>query len=120
MRNAIRVLVGLVVLVVCSGSSLVTAPPLPRFTTGGAQGRPALSWSVVSSDDDRLMVAVHNGTPTGVEIFETPQAVTVVILGLPPTVFTTLMVRTTMAVVELPHPLDGRPLVVPDQGQGGW
>ncbi|HTI22776.1 MAG TPA: hypothetical protein VL652_17405 [Kutzneria sp.] len=120
MRNAIRVLVGLVVLAVCSGSSLVTAPPLPRFTTGGAQGRPALPWSVVSSDDDRLMVAVHNGTPTGVEIFETPQAVTVVILGLPPTVFTTLMVRTTMAVVELPHPLDGRPLVVPDQGQGGW
>ena len=61
MRNAIRVLIALVVSTVCSGSSLVTAPPLPRFTTAGAEGR-----------------------------------------------------------LELPHPLDGRPLVEPDQGQGGW
>jgi hypothetical protein len=120
MRNAIRVLITLVVLAVCSGSSLVTVAPLPTFTTASAAGRPELPWSVVSSDDDRLIVAVRRGTPTGVEVFETSQAVTVVILGLPPTVLTTLPVRTIMAMVELPHSLDGRALVVPDQAHGGW
>jgi hypothetical protein len=124
-RNTLRVLtVAIAAGIACTGSSIGAGSrvPLPTFTAAGAEGRPVLLWKVVSSDKDRrrLFVAVQSGMPTGVAITETRQAVTVLILGKSTATLTTMPVHTTMAVVELPRPLDGRQLIGPGQGQGGW
>ena len=98
-------------------SSLAPNAPLPTVAAADAKTRPVLLWKVISSDGRRLVVAVRSGTPAGVAITEDQQAVTVLVLGRPEAagVLRTLPLRTTVAVVELPHALDGRQLIGPGE-----
>jgi hypothetical protein len=131
MRNTARsltaVAAAVVVGIACSGSSvgagslplssLAPNTPLPVVAAADGKARPVLLWKVISSDGRRLVVAVRSGTPAGVAITEDQQAVTVLVLGRPEDsgALRTLPLRTTVAVVELPHALDGRQLVGPSE-----